>query len=168
MTVSIRMARPGDVPALVRLRMANGQRHAALDPAGHRVPAQAPVRRHFEELLSRPAPDAGVVVLVAEVAGTVAGMTELVIKPGPPGHQILLPRPQAEVHTVVLEAFRGQGVGRALAAAAERHAAERGVTRLVAPILAANAEAISFYSGAGFGSHGVILAKDLTPGPGGD
>ena len=32
------------------------------------------------------------------------------------------------------------------------------MTRLVAPILAANAEAVSFYSGAGFGAHGVILA----------
>jgi len=152
------------VPALVRLRMANGERHAALDPAGHRVPGEGPVRRHFEELLSGPEP-AGIVVLVAEVAGTVAGMTELVIRPGPPpAHQIAVPRQQAEVHTVVLEAYRGQGIGRALVAAAEQQAAERGVTRLVAPILAANAEAIAFYSGAGFGSHGVILARDLAAG----
>ncbi|HUN35185.1 MAG TPA: GNAT family N-acetyltransferase [Trebonia sp.] len=167
MTVTIRMARAGDVPALAGLRRANGQRHAALDPAGHRVPGEDQVRRHFEELLSGRGP-AGVVVLVAEVAGAVAGMTELVIRPEPPGHQVLVPRPEAQVHTVVLDAYRGQGIGSALVAAAERHAAGLGVSRLVAPILAANAEAIGFYSGAGFGSHGVILAKDLTAGPGGE
>jgi GNAT superfamily N-acetyltransferase len=157
------MARAEDVPALVRLRIANGERHAALDPSVHRVPEAGPVRRYFEELLSGPA-GAGIVVLVAEVAGTVAGMTELVLRPGPPGHQILLPRPLAEVHTVVLEPFRGKGVGKALVAAAEQHAAERGASRLIAPILAANAEAIGFYSAAGFGSHGVILGKELTAG----
>jgi hypothetical protein len=56
--------------------MANGERHAALDPSGHRVPEAAPVRR----------------------------------------------------------------------------------------FLAPNAEAVSFYSRAGFGSHGVIPSKELTAG----
>jgi GNAT superfamily N-acetyltransferase len=162
-TVSIRTARADDVPALAELRMANGRRHAGLDPAGHRVPEAAPVRRYFEDLLSGPA-GASIVVLVAEVAGTVAGMTELVIRPGPPDHQILAPRLLAEVHTVVLEAYRGKGVGKALVAAAERCATERGVSRLIAPILAPNAEAIGLYSQAGFGTHGVILRKELNPG----
>jgi len=102
------------------------------------------------------------VVLVAEVAGTVAGMTELVIRSDPPpDHQILIPRPMAEVHTVVLEPFRGNGVGTALVRAAEQYAAEHGVSRLVAPILAPNTDAVSFYSAAGFGPHGVILSKEL-------
>jgi hypothetical protein len=93
--VSIRAARPDDVPALVQLRMANGERHAALDPSGHRVPEAAPVRRYFEELLSGPG-GTGIVVLVAEAEGTVAGMTELVIRSEPPpDHQILVPRPLA-------------------------------------------------------------------------
>ena len=162
MKVTIRMARAGDVPALVRLRMANGARHAALDPSGHRVPEPAPVRRYFEELLSGEA-ETGVVVLVAEADGTVAGMTELVIRPQPPPeHQILVPRPLAEVHTVVLEHFRGCGIGTILVKAAEQYAAAHGLSRLVAPILAPNTEAVSFYSRAGFGPHGVILSKTLT------
>lgn len=156
------MARADDVPALVQLRMANAERHAALDPSGHRVPEAAAVRGYFEELLGESA-GTGVVVLVAEVAGTVAGMTELVMRSEPPpDHQILIPRLAAEVHTVVLAPFRGNGVGKALVRAAEQYAAERGVYRLLAPILAPNTEAVSFYSRAGFGPHGVILSKVLT------
>jgi len=72
--------------------MANGERHAALDPSGYRVPEAPPVRRYFDELLSGAA-ETGIVVLVAEVAGTVMGMTELVIRSEPPpDHQILIPR----------------------------------------------------------------------------
>jgi GNAT superfamily N-acetyltransferase len=161
MTASVRTARADDVPALVQLRMANGKRHAALDPSGHRVPEAAPVTRYFEELLSGTA-GTGVVLLVAEVAGTVAGMTELVIRSEPPpDHQILIHRPLAEVHTVVLEPFRGNGVGTALVRAAERYAAEHGVSRLIAPILEPNTDAVSFYSRTGFGPHGVILSKEL-------
>jgi ribosomal protein S18 acetylase RimI-like enzyme len=158
--VPIRTARPDDVPALVRLRMANGERHAGLDPAGHRIPDPAPVRRYFEELLSAPSSD--IVVLVAEAEGTVAGMTELVIRSAlPPDHQILVPRLLADVHTVVFEHFRGRGIGSALVGAAEQYAAQRGVSGLVAPILAPNTDAVVFYSRAGFGPHGVILSKDL-------
>jgi GNAT superfamily N-acetyltransferase len=158
--VRIRTARPDDVPALVQLRIANAERHVELDPASYRIPELAPVRRYFEELLSAPPGD--IVVLVAEVDGTVAGMTELVIRSEmPPDHQILVPRLMAEVHTVVLERFRGGGVGSALVQAAVREAAQRGAVGLIAPILAPNTEAVSFYSRAGFGPHGVILRKDL-------
>jgi GNAT superfamily N-acetyltransferase len=150
------------VSALVQLRMANGERHAMLDPSGHRIPGSGPVRRYFEELLSGAA-GPGIVVLVAEAEGTVAGMTELVIRSDPPpDHQILVPRPLAEVHTVVLEHFRGRGIGTALVIAAEQYATEHGVSGLIAPILAPNTEAVSFYSRAGFGPHGVILSKELT------
>jgi GNAT superfamily N-acetyltransferase len=163
MEIVVRVARADDVPALVRLRMANAERHAGLDPAGHRLPEAGAVRRYFEEVFSGPAGDGGL-MLVAEVSGTVAGMTEVVIMRAPPDHQILTPRRIADVHTVVLERYRGNGVGKALVKAAERHAAERGVSLLLAPILAANAEAVGFYSQAGFGPRGVILSKELTAG----
>jgi ribosomal protein S18 acetylase RimI-like enzyme len=159
-TVSIRTARPADVPALVQLRTANAERHAGLDPAGYRTPEPDAVRRYFEELLN--APD-DIVVLVAELEGKVAGMAELVIRSSPPpDHQILVPRLLADVHTVVLERFRGRGIGSALIRAAEKHAAQRGVVALFAPILAPNTGAVEVYSRAGFGPHGVILRKDLS------
>jgi GNAT superfamily N-acetyltransferase len=159
--ISIRTARADDVPALVQLRLANAERHVGLDPSGHRLPEASAVRRYFEELLSGSS-DVDVLVLVAEVSGTVAGMTEIVMVSAPPDHQILVPRRTAQVHTVVLERYRGHGIGKALVTAAERRAAERGVSHLIAPILAPNTQAISFYSRAGFGPHGVILSKELT------
>jgi ribosomal protein S18 acetylase RimI-like enzyme len=57
--------------------------------------------------------------------------------------------------------YRGRGIGKALVAAAEQHAIERGVTCLFAPILAANTQAVGFYSGSGFSGYGLILTKDL-------
>jgi GNAT superfamily N-acetyltransferase len=159
--ISIRTARADDVPALVKLRMANAERHVGLDPSGHRLPEASAVRRYFEELLGGSS-GADILVLVAEVAGTVAGMTEIVMLSAPPDHQILVPRRMAQVHTVVLERYRGNGIGKALVAAAEERAAELGVSHLLAPILAPNTQAISFYSRAGFGPHGVILSKELT------
>ena len=49
----------------------------------------------------------------------------------------------------MLEPFRGNGVGTALVKAAEQYAAEHGVFALIAPILAPNAEAVSFVHGPG-------------------
>jgi GNAT superfamily N-acetyltransferase len=161
-TISVRPARPEDVPALIQLRLASAERHAGLDPVGHRLPEPGAVRRYFSELLSgSAAPD--VTVLVAELSGSVAGMTEIVLIPDPPDHQILIPRRTAQVHTVVLERYRGQSIGRALATAAEHHAGQQGVTCLLAPILESNAEAVTFYTQAGYGPHGIILSKNLPP-----
>jgi GNAT superfamily N-acetyltransferase len=116
------------------------------------------VRRYFEGVLS-PAGGGDVLVFVAESAGAVVGMAEVVVNPDPPDHQILVPRRAAQIHTVVLDGQRGKGVGTALVAAAERAAAERGVAVLIAGILAANAEAVDFYARAGFGRHGIHLSK---------
>lgn len=89
------------------------------------------------------------------------------MNPDPPDHQILVPRRAAQIHTVVLDGHRGKGVGRALVAAAERAAAERGVAVLIAGILGANTDAVGFYARAGFGRHGIHLSKPPEHGPAG-
>ncbi|MEU8589356.1 GNAT family N-acetyltransferase [Streptomyces sp. NPDC048664] len=135
MPILVRTAEREDVPALVRLRLANAQRHVQLDPAIYRVPDVEAVRRHFEEVL---AAEPKVLILVAEVVG----MVEVVLLADPPDHQILAPRRAAEIHTVVLDGHRGEGVGAALLMAAEKAAAERGVLIICASIFAPNKGAV--------------------------
>ncbi|MFS8100467.1 GNAT family N-acetyltransferase [Lentzea alba] len=149
----IRPAEPEDVPALVRLRLANAERHVQLAPDLFRLPDADAVRRHFEVTLPHS------LISVAEVAGEVVGMVEVVLLTDPPDHQILVPRRAADVHTVVLDGHRGRGVGAALVAAAERMAVAHGVTIIYANIFATNDDAVAFYSAHGFGPRGILLSK---------
>lgn len=158
MKILVRAARSEDLAALVRLRLTNAERHVELDPAAYRLPDTGAVRRYFQDLLAAPA-TCDVLVFVAVATGQVVGMAEVVIMPDPPDHQILAPRRAAQIHTVVLDGHRGKGVGTALVAAAERGAAERGVSILIAGIFAPNTDALHFYTRAGFGEHGISLSK---------
>ena len=161
MSIPVRAARREDVPALVRLRLANAERHVHLAPHLYRLPDERAVREHFEEVL---ADGSGTLISVAEAAGEVVGMVEVVPLTDPPAHQILIPRRAAEVHTVVLDGHRGRGVGTALLAAAERTAAERGVRVLYAGIFTPNTDAVGFYSAAGYTPRGTLLSRRI---PGG-
>ena len=159
MSVLIRAAGPPDVLALVRLRLANAQQHVELGPTVHRLPDAGAVRDYFTDRL-RSGEDE--LILLAEMDdGEVAGMAEIVVRPDPPEYQILIPRRVAEVHTVVLDGHRGRGVGKALLAAAEKIAQARRVAVLLAVIFAPNDDAVAFYISAGFGPHGLLLAKEL-------
>ena len=122
MSILVRDAGLPDVPTLVRLRLANAERHVQLDPTIYRVPDVEAVRRHFEEVL---APDSKVLILAAELAGDVVGMAEVILLADPPAHQILAARRAAEIHTVVLDGHRGAGIGAALVSAAQRSGESR-------------------------------------------
>ncbi|KUJ34864.1 GNAT family N-acetyltransferase [Streptomyces sp. NPDC093228] len=160
MSILVRDAERQDVPTLVRLRLANAERHVELDPTIYRVPDVEVVRRHFDEVL---AADSKVLILVAELAGDVVGMAEVILLADPPAHQILAARRAAEIHTVVLDGHRGEGIGAALVSSAEHAAAERGVTIIYAGIFAPNEGAVRFYSSAGFGPRGILLSKEQGP-----
>ncbi|MFJ3336631.1 GNAT family N-acetyltransferase [Streptomyces sp. NPDC086766] len=155
----VRPAEHRDVPALVRLRLANAERHVQLAPDIYRVPDVEAVARHFEQAL---ADGVKVLISVAEMAGEVVGMAEVVLLDDPPDHQILIPRRRADIHTVVLDGHRGRGVGSALAAAAEQAAADQGVSILYAGVFAPNKEAASFYAASGFAPRGILLSKETT------
>jgi GNAT superfamily N-acetyltransferase len=160
MTISVRAARHEDVPVLVRLRLTNAERHIQLNPSVYRMPDVEAVRRHFESVLTQ-GEASGVLILVAELSDEVVGMVEVVVMPDPPDHQILAPHRDAQIHTVVLDGYRGKGIGAALLAAAERTASDRGISHLYAGIFAPNTGAVRFYSSAGFGRNGVSLCKEL-------
>ncbi|MGW4208095.1 N-acetyltransferase family protein [Lentzea sp. NPDC004789] len=153
MSPSIRPAERRDVATLVRLRLANAERHVQLAPELFRMPSPDAVRRHFEQAVG------SALISVAEVDGEVVGMAEVVLLADPPDHQILVPRRAADVHTVVLDGYRGRGIGRALVVAAEQMAADRGVVIVFATIFATNDDAVAFYSSAGFGPRGIVLSK---------
>ena len=73
-------------------------------------------------------------------------------------------RPYAYVSELyVREEARGQGIGRALLLEAERHAAARGVGRLMIGVLAGNARAEALYRRMGFAPHAIEMAKRLSP-----
>ena len=146
------------------LRLTNARAHIALDPDVYRLPDREAVARHFAVVLADdPGRDA---VLVAETAdGRLAGMVEVLRLPDPPDHQILRPEPSAQVHTVVLSGARGEGIGSALLKAAERWAADRGITYLSAGIHHRNAGAVRFYSRHGYTGAGVSLGRSLPAQP---
>ncbi|MGV9806992.1 N-acetyltransferase family protein [Micromonospora chersina] len=155
---TVRPAGVADLPSLVDLRLANAEAHIALDPGTYRVPRREAVERHFTAVL---ADEAGRdAVLVAEAHdGRVVGMIEVLPQSEPPEHQILRPEPSAQVHTVVLPAARGLGVGSALLAAAQRWASDRGITYLSAGIHHRNVDAVRFYRRHGYTDAGLSLGR---------
>jgi GNAT superfamily N-acetyltransferase len=155
---TVRAATVGDIPALVVLRQANARVHLAFDPAAYRVPDATLVAGYFEGVLT-----AGreAVIVAADGSGTVVGMVEVLRLPSPPEHQILVPRPSAEIHTVVLPEARGRGIGARLVAAARDWAAAEGIRYLVARINHRNAAAVRFYHRHGFAGSGVSRTLEL-------
>ena len=113
----VRPACPGDIEALVQLRLENGHVHALLDPTVYRVPDSEKVREHFAVALAEDDPRSAMFVAVIDDA--VLGLAEVALDPEPPAHQILEPLLSAHVHLVVAEQARGLGLGAALAEATE-------------------------------------------------
>jgi GNAT superfamily N-acetyltransferase len=102
----------------------------------------------------------GGAMLVAEIDGTVVGHMALWFERMPPFVREEL-RDYAYLGDLfVREAHRGQGIGRALVAEAERLARARGVARILMGVLPGNpAEAL--YRRLGYRTYAVELAKDL-------
>jgi ribosomal protein S18 acetylase RimI-like enzyme len=65
---------------------------------------------------------------------------------------------------IVLQDYRGRGIGRQLLAAAEEYAARHGARRLRVGVLAANAAAHRLYHSMGFRDYEVILEKGILQG----
>lgn len=158
--VVVRPAVLADVGSLVRLRKWNAEIHLALDPQVYRIPEAEAVVRYFSAVLTDDTTRHA--VLVAEVAGRVVGMVEVVRNPDPPDHQILRSEPSAQVHTVVMSKARNQGIGSALLTAAEQWAAAHGIDYLSAGIHHRNAGAVRFYSRHGYADSGRFLGRRVT------
>jgi GNAT superfamily N-acetyltransferase len=100
-------------------------------------------------------------ILVAEVDRQVVGLTQVLARvpfeslDEPPGERAIV----AEL--VVLEGYRGRGLGAALLSEAERYAREAGASELRISVLAENSTARALYAKAGFAPYLETLVKPL-------
>lgn len=81
-------------------------------------------------------------------------------------HTDITVRPEARAHLyvsdlIVLPAWRGQGIGGALLAEAEKHGRALGIRQMTIGVLAANAAARRAYAKAGFEDYELLLRKPL-------
>ncbi len=146
MDYRIRPAATGDLPALVRLlaELFSIEADFVADGERQRVGLSLMLGDHRHRT-----------VLVAERAGAVIGMVtgQLVVSTAEGGLSAL-------VEDMVVEAeARGAGVGRALLAAVERWAADRGATRLQLLADRENAPALAFYGRAGWRSTRLVCLR---------
>ncbi len=155
--VSIRLAQPGDWPAVAGLLVELGRGVAAgtADDPTHRMAFAGHIRQIEHVTLVATDPD-------GEVLGVID--TEY--------HQRLGDhRPQARVNDlVVTERARGAGVGRALVRRAEELARKRGCFRMALVTAAWREDTIAFYAREGWENYGEwfvkSLADDVAPGGG--
>jgi ribosomal protein S18 acetylase RimI-like enzyme len=149
----IRPVRDADHPALLEFspRLTIGA-VPWRDPPGFAAAA----RGWIESSLASARED-GHAVLVALLDGRVAGLVSVVERPHFTGEM------DAYVGELVIgSAFEGRGAGRALMAAAERWAAERGLSRITLDTGAHNHRARRFYERAGFEEEEIRFSKAVT------
>jgi GNAT superfamily N-acetyltransferase len=123
-----------------------------LGQLGYPTPAAAIPAR-----LARMAAEVGQHVLVADVEGRVVGLATMVVR-----HVIVQDAPSARLMAIVVsDDRRGQGVGRALVAAAERLAREAGCSVMEVTSAERRAGAHLFYQRLGYVERRRRYLKDL-------
>ena len=158
--VTIRPRTAADFESLVDLDLASARHHAELDPAFYRVPARAAVAAFLQRRLAELDGE----ILVAVIDGQVIGMVGVAVQEAPDPGSVVRAVPTVDLGISVLEEWRGRGVGKALMAAAERWARERGAARMVLDMSAENAGALRFYERLGYRQHGLLLRRELETG----
>ena len=136
-------ANPLDAAEVVRLTDAY-----ARDPMGGGAALPSEVReRLVEGLAAQP----GAFSLIARVDGEPAGIANCFT-----GFSTFAARPLVNVHDLgVRSEYRGRGVGRALLAAAEAEARQRGACKVTLEVLSGNEAAKALYAAVGFEGYGL-------------
>ena len=141
--MNVRLAEPGDAPALVALAKA-----VSAEPEGWMISTDwrsVGEERRFLRAVRRH-PDAA--VLVAELEGVLVGRLSLARHQHPASSHV------ADLGLMVDARFRRRGVGRALLAGAVEWAREHGVTKLELHVFPWNEAAIKLYESFGFEREG--------------
>lgn len=117
--------------------------HYASDPMGGGTPLSARTR---DELIPRLREQPGYVAFLAYSGERAVGLINCF-----QGFSTFAARPLLNIHDVAVHAeYRGNGVGRALLAAAETAARTRGCCKITLEVLSNNTPAIAAYDRAGF------------------
>jgi GNAT superfamily N-acetyltransferase len=151
---TVRRATAGDIPDLVRLRIAFDDELAGPTPADradeHRARIETYLRYHV--------PDGAYRVWVADAGGRVVGMAGLIVIDRPP-HPRSRRRPEAMVFNVMTDAaWRRRGVGRAIMEAVIADGRALGCRRIV---LRASDVGSHLYAALGFVDPGNWRQLDL-------
>jgi ribosomal protein S18 acetylase RimI-like enzyme len=121
-------------------------------PAGHALE-----RAEFEAVLAEPE----AIWLVAELAGAIAGFAKLRVLHAP-DRPVIVPRHFVEVDALAVRADqRRAGTGRALMAAAEGWARERGIDEIQLNVWEFNAGASAFYRELGYATERRTMRKKI-------
>lgn len=141
-TVTVRDALPSDAADMARLTAQLGY------PSGE---AELPGR------LARLSADSNARAFVAEVDARVAGLVTIHLR-----YTLNHSAPIAQITLLVVdESVRGRGVGRALVAACERFAMDRGTRRINVTTQLSRAGAHAFYESVGYTHTGRRYGKDF-------
>lgn len=159
MTIApVDFADPADTAGLVHVLNAY-----ACDPMGGGTPLAQDVR---ERLPSAMAQVPGAFALLARLAGEAVGLATCFM-----GFSTFAAHPLVNIHDVsVLPAHRGKGIARALFAAVEDEARQRGACKVTLEVLSGNHRAKELYASLGYGDfqldpqagHALFWQKRLT------
>jgi GNAT superfamily N-acetyltransferase len=156
MEFHVREYRHGDAGALRRCVVALQEFERGIDP---HLPAGEEMADAWCARLHARCAAADGRIFVAETGGIVAGFVAVMARepftePDDPAGTCALLN-----DLVVLEEYRGRGIGRELVRHAEAFARERGARELRLQVLARNAAARALYEEAGFGPYLEVLVK---------
>lgn len=153
-----------DAPGVRRCIVALQDHERALAP--DLLPGESMADGYLRHVLSECGREDGR-LFVAELAGDLAGFVAVMARK-PSDELDEEPYTYAYIHDlVVLEEYRGEGLGRALLDAASAFAAREGARLLRLHVLAANEGAVGLYRAAGFRERELLLERTLED-PGGD
>lgn len=158
MSVVVRTARAEDRPSLIRLMGALNEFEAKIED--NRADASA-AESHLDWVSGEIAAQGGM-TLVAEDGGSVVGFLSFAFEEDP-GTFV---RPEHRRHAMIWDisvdaAARGQGVGRALLAAAEAHTKAAGIGEIRLYVLESNTRAQRIYDAVGYRTYERLMAKRI-------
>ena len=153
----IRPATPDDLTDLVDLYLESAEVHAAMDPGIYRVPDRPATETMLRGRVAGQGDHAAYVVAV--VADRIVGSANMVVAGLQDPGSMRVPARIAEFGVAVAEAWRGQGIGRALITYLERWAFEHGADLIILDVNEANPEAIRLYRTLGYVESQRIMRK---------